>query len=276
MVYDLFSAHKTDDMKALLATNNTGFIIIPGDDMKVLLATNNTGFIIIPDDMKVLLATNNTGFIIIPGDDMKVLLATNNTGFIIIPGDDMKVLLATNNTGFIIIPDDMKVLLATNNTGFIIIPGGCTLKCQPLDVSINKPFKAVLRNCWEDYVTNFVTNLSEEEQQNEDFRLASPSRQDIINWVAEGFEFLKTRTKMIQKSFLVCGITTTDPDKIWTDLLKNIMSKANDKIADEEIEFEGEDPFADLDVDESDVNEVLLIYLHFKTLLFSFFDQRMY
>ena len=35
------------------------------------------------------------------------------------------------------------------------------------------------------------------------------------------------------------------------DLLKNIMS--NDKIADEAIQFEDEDPFADLDVDESDV-----------------------
>ena len=117
----------------------------------------------------------------------------------------------------------MKALLATNNTGFIIIPGGCTSKCQPLDVSINKPFKAVLRNCWEDYVNNFVTNLSEEEQQNEDFKLASPSRQDIVNWVAEGFEYLKTRTEMIQKSFPVCGITTTDPDKIRNDDLLKVV-----------------------------------------------------
>ena len=31
------------------------------------------------------------------------------------------------------------------------------------------------------------------------------------------------------------------------------MSKANDKMADEAIELEDEDPFADLDVDESDV-----------------------
>ena len=32
MVFDSFSAHKTDDMKALLSTNNTntGFIILPG------------------------------------------------------------------------------------------------------------------------------------------------------------------------------------------------------------------------------------------------------
>ena len=53
------------------------------------------------------------------------------------------------------------------------------------------------------------------------------------------------------------------------------MSKANNKIADEAIEFEDEDPLADLDVDESDV-EWSSSNLHFKTLLFSFFVQRMY
>ena len=45
-----------------------------------------------------------------------------------------------------------------------MVPPGCTSKCQPLDVCINKPFKGVLRNCWEDYVADTVTNLSEEEQ----------------------------------------------------------------------------------------------------------------
>ena len=38
--------------------------------------------------------------------------------------------------------DDMKVLLATNSLQ--MVPAGCTSNCQPLDVCINKPFKAVL------------------------------------------------------------------------------------------------------------------------------------
>ena len=34
----------------------------------------------------------------------------------------------------------------------ISIPGGCTGLCQPLDVRINKPFKAHVRNLWEEWM----------------------------------------------------------------------------------------------------------------------------
>lgn len=34
----------------------------------------------------------------------------------------------------------------------IVIPGGCTSKVQPLDVSMNKPFKAYLRVVLEEYL----------------------------------------------------------------------------------------------------------------------------
>ena len=70
-----------------------------------------------------------------------------------------------------------------------MVTPGCTLKGQPLDVCINKPFKGVLSNCWEDYVADIVTNFSEEEQNSEKFKLTSPSRQVIVNWVAEGFSY---------------------------------------------------------------------------------------
>ena len=81
----------------------------------------------------------------------------------------------------------MKAVLSINSTNLIRLPLGCTSKCQSLNVCINKPFKGVLRNCWEDYVADIVTNLSEEEQNSEKFKLPSPSRQAIVNWVAEGF-----------------------------------------------------------------------------------------
>ena len=73
--------------------------------------------------------------------------------------------------------DEMKAVLSINSTNLIMVPPGCTSKCQPLDVCINKPFKGVLRNCWEDYVADIVTNFSEEEQNSEKFKLPLRSRQ---------------------------------------------------------------------------------------------------
>ena len=60
--------------------------------------------------------------------------------------------------------DEMKARWSISSTNLIMVPPVCTWKYQPLDVCINKPFKGVLRNCWEDYVADTVTNLSEEEQ----------------------------------------------------------------------------------------------------------------
>ena len=98
--------------------------------------------------------------------------------------------------------------------------------------------KSVLRNFWEDYVANIVTNLTETEQQRESFKLPSPSRQDIVNWIAEGINCLENHLDMIENSFRFCEITTNDPGKIRNDeFLKKIMNSVKDKLTDEEKEL---------------------------------------
>ena len=126
--------------------------------------------------------------------------------------------------------DEMKAVLSINSTDLIMVPPGCTSKCHPLDVCIYKHFKGVLRNCWEDYVADIVTNLSEEEQNSEKFKLPSPSRQAIVNWVAENFSYLQSHLEMIEKSFSVCGITTHNPQNVRNDqFLRSIMQNVSEK-----------------------------------------------
>ena len=133
--------------------------------------------------------------------------------------------------------DEMKAVLSINSTDLIMVPPGCTSKCHPLDVCIYKHFKGVLRNCWEDYVADIVTNLSEEEQNSEKFKLPSPSREALVNWVAEGFSYLQSHPEMIEKSFSVCGITIHNPQKVRNDeCLRSIMQNVN-----EQFHEEGED-----------------------------------
>ena len=72
------------------------------------------------------------------------------------------------------------------------------------------------------------------------------SRQNIVNWIAEGINYLKNHPDVIKNSFRVCGITMNNPDKVRNDeFLKKIMNSVKDKLADEEEELlEDEDPFS--------------------------------
>ena len=80
-----------------------------------------------------------------------------------------------------------------------------------------------------------MTNLSEEEQNSGKFKLPSPSRQAIINWVAEDFSYLQSHPEMIEKSFSVYGIRTHNLQKVRNDeFLRSIMQNVNEQIHEEE------------------------------------------
>ena len=130
--------------------------------------------------------------------------------------------------------DSVKLAMTIYNTATIQVPGGCTSKV-PLEVCINNPFKAILRDCWENYI-NVVSELGEVEKSNPSFKLSAPSREDVIDWIENGYDVLKTSQDMIKRSFEVCGISSTDPDKVRNDVfLKDIRKNIdiNDDMEDD-------------------------------------------
>ena len=77
-----------------------------------------------------------------------------------------------------------------SNTSVLVIPGGCTSVLQPLDVSINKPVKSVLRKCWETY-------MIEQVDTNGIYHIALASRQSNI--LSTGFVKLTKRWTAIPR-----------------------------------------------------------------------------
>ena len=140
--------------------------------------------------------------------------------------------------------DDVQKKLLQNKSDLLMIPAGCTSKCQPMDVCINKPFKAILRKCWVEHVSKAIEEMPSPSSAT-DYKLPPPTRQDIVNWVEKAHKTLSDDKEMVRKSFDVCGITTTDPLRVRSGAFyKQCMSKASSLLQEEEEEEQDQDdPF---------------------------------
>ena len=136
--------------------------------------------------------------------------------------------------------DSVKQHLLKEECDTLTIPAGCTSKCQPMDVCLNRPFKAVLRKCWVEYISN---TIEEFDSVDPDFKIPSPTRQNMVDWVKTAYDRLAENTNIVRNSFEVCGITASHPNKVRnSDFHKKCMEAA---LLDLE-EGEEEDPFDDL------------------------------
>ena len=104
-----------------------------------------------------------------------------------------------------------------------------------MDVCINKPFKAILRKCWVDYVSEIVDKKLD--------KIPPPSRQNMVDWVEKVFNAISLDTEMVKRSFEVCGITITDKAKVRNGAFyKSCMENAC-KHLDDDAEAEDDYPF---------------------------------
>ena len=109
--------------------------------------------------------------------------------------------------------DDVESQLLEAKTDTLAIPAGCTSKCQPMDVCLNKPFKAILRKCWVNYISSVVESFSDASQY-PSFKIPTPTRQQMVDWVKKAFNYLTRNQEMVKHSFEICGITVSDTKKV--------------------------------------------------------------
>lgn len=109
--------------------------------------------------------------------------------------------------------DSVKERLHDNRTALAIIPGGLTSICQPIDVSINKPFKAGMRKRWAAWMIDGNHTYTKGGRQRK------AGLELVCQWVREAWEEIDQ--VLIIKSFLKCAISNsldgTEDDALWEE-----------------------------------------------------------
>jgi len=106
--------------------------------------------------------------------------------------------------------DEVLTTLRSNNITPSMIPPSCTGLVQPLDVSVNKPFKNILRDILEDYLNTYEAqhqaNLHELHQSNTS--AIAERRILVTHVVGEAWEkFCYTYQELVAITFRKLGLT---------------------------------------------------------------------
>src|SRR3989440_125689 len=87
------------------------------------------------------------------------------------------------------------------NVDLAVIPGGLTSTCQPLDVTINKPFKDNLRKEWHIWMAGGGAGTTSSGN------LCRAKLSDVCGWVKHAWKGISN--EMVIESFKTCGISTS-------------------------------------------------------------------
>lgn len=132
--------------------------------------------------------------------------------------------------------DSVQKNLLRRKTHKAVIPGGCTSLLQPLDVSLNKPFKTKMRALW----TEWMISGPKEYTAGGNQRRAS--YQQACEWTITAWDSISKET--VIKSFKKCGISNamdgSEDDALYDDLINSSDNNTTTTTAEVETEEDSE------------------------------------
>ena len=132
--------------------------------------------------------------------------------------------------------ESTKSALRSVKTDMAVIPGGLTSILQPLDVSINKPFKDCMRKKWNEWMSS--GDMSYTAAGN----MKPANLPTLCQWVKESWDAIDK--EIIINAFKKCSISNsmdgTEDEKLWEE-----EEVCTEKVPEESEEFHEEDPYDD-------------------------------
>ncbi|CAG8751711.1 644_t:CDS:1, partial [Acaulospora morrowiae] len=109
------------------------------------------------------------------------------------PGGNKEPVLLVYDSFKAHLTDSIKKEMKKTNAYVVVIPGGLTSMCQPLDVSINRPFKIAIRRYWHEWMA------SGEVKKTTNGNLKRASLDIVCKWIISAWDEISP--EIIQRAF---------------------------------------------------------------------------
>ena len=110
----------------------------------------------------------------------------------------------------------VQTLLEENHIFRVLVPNNCTDLLQPLDLSVNKPFKDKLRRGLEWYTQEVAKQLQDGKQPDEihiDTRMSVVKELSCM-WIMSGYDHMRSSPEIIRNGFKKAGIISAIEDGV--------------------------------------------------------------
>lgn len=138
------------------------------------------------------------------------------------------------------VTQSVKAIAGDLKTQLAVIPGGLASQLQPLDVSVNKPFKALMKKEWTLWMQSAGNGLTPTG------RIKKVSIAQVCDWTLRLWN--RVKKEVVVKSFKKCGISNavngSDDDQIYPDEESNSSEDTdNVKIEDDTSDIDSDEEF---------------------------------